>query len=449
MFESLTSRLDAVLKKFRGKGLLTEQDIQEGLREVRLALLEADVNFKVVKSFIERVKERAMGQEVMESLSPGQQVVKVVYEELCTVMGEQSKGIHLSPNPPTVIMLTGLQGSGKTTTAGKLAKMFKQDGRKALLIAADIRRPAAVKQLSVLGEGLGIPVYTPEEGAGAVAVCAGGVEYGKMYGHDVVIIDTAGRLHIDDELMEELRLIKDRVRPDEILLVVDAMTGQDAVNIATRFNESLDISGVILTKMDGDARGGAVLSIRHVTGKPVKLLGMGEKLDQLESFLPERMASRILGMGDVLSLIEKAGRTFSAEDVKNLKDKFKGDGFTLEDFRAQLRQIRKLGSLTDIIQMIPGGRKLLQNAGGEIPEDGLRRIEAIINSMTVKERMNHAIINGSRRKRIARGSGTRVEDVNRLLKQFLQARKMMKGLAGAKGKPSLMKMAKMGRGLFS
>jgi len=447
MFESLTTKLDAVLKKFRGRGILTEQDIQEGLREVRLALLEADVNFKVVKAFIEKVKERAMGQEVMKSLSPGQQVVKVVYEELCSIMGEKSKGINLSPNQPTVIMLVGLQGSGKTTTAGKLAKMFKQEGRRPLLVAADIRRPAAVKQLSVLGEGLKVPVYTPQSGKDAVAVCSDGVEYGRMYGHDVVIIDTAGRLHIDNELMEELIHIKDRVKPAEILLVVDAMTGQDAVNIATHFNESLDVTGVILTKLDGDARGGAVLSIRYVTGKPIKLLCVGEKLDQIEPFYPDRMASRILGMGDVLSLIEKAHREISLDEVKNLKEKFKGDQFTLEDFRSQLKQLKRLGSLTELIQMIPGGRKILQKVGGEIPEDGLKRIEAIINSMTIEERMDHTIINGSRRKRIARGSGTSVEEVNRLLKQFLEARRMMKSLTGGgKGKLAMLKRA---RHLFS
>lgn len=449
MFESLTSKLDAVLKKFKGKGILTEQDLQEGLREVRLALLEADVNFKVVKSFIEKVRDRAMGQEVMESLSPGQQVVKVVYEELCFLMGEGSKGIHLSPAPPTVIMLVGLQGSGKTTTAGKLAKMFKEDGRKALLVAADIRRPAAVKQLAVLGDSLRVPVYTPDAGKDAVAVCGEGVEYGKMYGHDVVILDTAGRLHIDDELMEELKRIKGNVRPNEVLLVVDAMTGQDAVNIATHFDGYLDITGVILTKMDGDARGGAVLSIRQVTGKPVRLVGMGEKLDQLEPFLPDRMASRILGMGDVLSLIEKAERAYSIDDVKNLNDKFRGDHFTLEDFRTQLKQLRRLGSITELIQMIPGGRKILQGVGGEIPEDGLKRVEAIISSMTIKERKDHTIINGSRRKRIASGSGTSVEEVNRLLKQFLQARKMMKGLTGGKGKVSKLSMIKRARSLFS
>jgi len=446
MFESLTSKLDAVLKKFKGRGILTEKDLDEGLREVRLALLEADVNFRVVKSFIEKVKERAMGREVMESLSPGQQVVKVVYEELCSVMGEKGKGIPLVPNPPTVIMLAGLQGSGKTTTAGKLARMFRQDGRKALLVAADIRRPAAVRQLEVLGEGLKVPVFTPGAGKDAVAVCREGVEYAQKYGHDVVILDTAGRLHIDDDLMKELVSIKDKVRPHEILLVVDAMTGQDAVNIATHFNGALDITGVILTKLDGDARGGAVLSIRQVTGKPIRLLGMGEKLDQLEPFFPDRMASRILGMGDVLSLIEKAERTYSLEEVEGLKGNLKGNNFTLEDFRTQLKQMKKLGSLTDLIAMIPGGSRMLQKAGGDIPEDGLKHVEAIINSMTVKERKDHTLIDGSRRKRIARGSGTRVEEVNRLLKQFLQTRKMVKSLAGGKGKFSMMQKA---RSLFS
>ncbi|MEK6560657.1 MAG: signal recognition particle protein [Nitrospirota bacterium] len=446
MFDSLTSKLDAILKKFKGKGVLNEQDIQEGLREVRLALLEADVNFKVVKAFIDRIKERAMGQEVMKSLTPGQQIVKIVYEELCSIMGEHSKGIQLSPNPPTVIMLSGLQGSGKTTTAGKLARMFKQSGRKALLVAADIKRPAAVRQLCVLGENLKVQVYTPEGGKDAVTVCRDGVEYARMYGHDVVILDTAGRLHIDDELMEELVRIKDIVKPAEHLLVVDAMTGQDAVNIATHFDKLLDITGIILTKMDGDARGGAVLSIRHVTGKPIMLVGMGEKLDQLEPFYPERIASRILGMGDVLSLIEKAQNAYSLEDVSKLKTKLKGDGFTLEDFRAQMKQLQKLGSLTDLIQMIPGGKKILQAAGGEIPEDSLKRVEAIINSMTVRERVNHTVINGSRRKRIAKGSGTNVEEVNRLLKHFLEAKKMMKGFSGAKGKLSMLNKA---RRLFS
>ena len=446
MFDNLTSKLDGILKKFKGKGILTEQDIQEGLREVRLALLEADVNFKVVKEFVDRIRERAMGQDVMKSLTPGQQVVKVVYEELCSIMGEHSDGISLSPNPPTVIMLAGLQGSGKTTTAGKLAMMFKKKGRKVLLVAADIRRPAAVKQLCVLGESLNVQVYTPDGGKDPVAVCRDGVEHAKMYGHEVVILDTAGRLHIDDELMEELVRIKEIVRPAELLLVVDAMTGQDAVNIASHFDKTLDISGIILTKMDGDARGGAVLSIRHVTGKKVKLVGMGEKLDQLEPFQPERIASRILGMGDVLFLIEKAQSAYSLEDVSNLKNKLKGDGFTLEDFRAQMRQLRKLGSLTDLIQMIPGGRKMLQSAGGEIPEDSLKRVEAIISSMTMRERVDHTIINGSRRKRIAKGSGTKVEEINRLLKQFLEARKMMKGLSGAKGKLSMLNKA---RRLFS
>lgn len=441
MFESLTSKLEAILKKFKGRGILTEQDLQEGLREVRLALLEADVNFKVVKSFIDRIKERAMGKEVMESLTPGQQIVKIVYEEMTALMGERSKGIHLSPNPPTVIMLVGLQGSGKTTTAGKIAKMFKSSGRRPLLIAADIRRPAAVKQLQVLGEGLKVSVFSPDSGKDAVAVCSDGVEYAKMYGHDVVIIDTAGRLHIDDELMAELIKIKERINPNEILLVVDAMTGQDAVNIASHFNDSLDISGLILTKMDGDARGGAILSIRYVTGKSVKLIGTGEKLDQIEPFHPERMASRILGMGDVLSLIEKAERTYSLDEVKELRDRVRGD-FTLEDFRDQLKQLRRIGTLTELVQMIPGGRKILQGIGGEIPEKSIKRIEAIINSMTREERVNHTVINGSRRKRIAKGSGTSVEEVNRLLKQFLQARKMVKSLGGGKRKLSLMKQAR-------
>ena len=441
MLETLTSKLDAVLKKFKGKGVITEQDLQVGLKEVRLALLEADVNFRVVKAFIERIRERALGKEVMDSLTPGQQIVKIVYEELISLMGETSKGIQLAPNPPTIIMLVGLQGSGKTTTAGKLAKMFKGNGRRPLLIAADIRRPAAVKQLQVLGESLHVAVFSPEINKNTINVCSDGIAYARMYGHDVVIIDTAGRLHIDEELMNELVEVKNVLHPHETLLVVDAMTGQDAVNIASRFNEFLDLSGIILTKMDGDARGGAVLSIKYVTGKPVKFVGVGEKLDQIELFYPDRMASRILGMGDVLSLIEKAERTYSLEEVKRLRDKVHGD-FTLEDFRDQLRQIRKMGTLSELIQMLPGGRKLLQNVGGEIPEDGLKRIEAIINSMTREERSNHTIINGSRRKRIAKGSGTTVEEVNRLLKQFVQARKMVKNLTGKKGKFAMMKNMK-------
>ncbi|MBI5198343.1 MAG: signal recognition particle protein [Nitrospirae bacterium] len=433
MLESLSEKLEGIFKRLKGRGVLKESDVEEGLREVRLALLEADVHFRVVKAFIEKVKERAVGQEVLSSLTPGQQVVKIVYEELCRLMGEQGTGIRLSSIPPTIVMLVGLQGSGKTTTSGKLAKRFKSDGRRVLLTAADPRRPAAVQQLTTLGESLEITVHAVPGEQNAVLICQQAVERARSHGYEVVILDTAGRLHIDTDLMEELRQIRETTHPHEILLVADAMTGQDAVNMAARFHEGLGLTGAILTKVDGDARGGAVLSIRHVTGVPVKFLGVGEKLDQLEPFHPDRMASRILGMGDVLSLIEKAQETTSKEEALALQKKMKGNQFTLEDFRDQLGQIKKLGSLEQILQMIPGGSKLLKGVDTNLQEREFRRLEGIINSMTPKERRDHTILNGSRRKRIARGSGTKVEEVNRLLKQFVQAKKMMK-VMGSGGK---------------
>jgi signal recognition particle subunit SRP54 len=429
MLQGLSERLEGIFKRFKGRGLLKEADVQEGLREVRMALLEADVHFRVVKTFIDQVRDRVVGQEVLSSLTPGQQVVKIVYEELCGLMGDRGVGIPLSSVPPTVVMLVGLQGSGKTTTAGKLARRFKAEGRRVLLAAADPRRPAAVLQLMTLGESLGVTVHAIPDKDDAVAVCREAVERAKAHGYEVVILDTAGRLHIDAPLMEELKQIREATRPHEILLVADAMTGQDAVNMATQFHQGVGLTGAILTKVDGDARGGAVLSIRHVTGIPIKFIGVGEKLDQLEPFHPDRMASRILGMGDVLSLIEKAQETVSREDAQALQKKMSENAFTLEDFREQMGQIRKLGSIEQILQMIPGGAKILQGVDTQQQEKEFRRVEAIIGSMTTEERRDHTLINGSRRKRIARGSGTRVEDINRLLKQFAQAKKMMKGMA--------------------
>ncbi|MBI4714533.1 MAG: signal recognition particle protein [Nitrospirae bacterium] len=428
MLQNLTEKLEGIFKRLRGRGVLREEDVQEGLREVRMALLEADVHFRVVKAFIDKVRERAVGQEVLGSPTPGQQVVKIVYEELCRLMGDRGSGIPLASAPPTVLMLVGLQGAGKTTTAGKVAKRFKTEGRRVLLAAADPKRPAAVHQLTTLGESIGVAVHAVPGEEDAVLICRQAVERARTHGYEVVILDTAGRLHVDTALMDELRRVRETTRPHEVLLVADAMTGQDAVNIAGQFHEGVGLSGVILTKVDGDARGGAVLSIRHATGVPIKFVGVGEKLDQLEPFYPDRMASRILGMGDILSLIEKAQETTSREEVLSLQKKMVEDTFTLEDFRDQIRQIRKLGSLEQILQMIPGGGKLLQGVDGEAQEREFRRVVAIIDSMTLEERRNHTVINGSRRKRIARGSGARVEDVNRLLKQFVQAKKMMKSM---------------------
>ncbi|BEU87634.1 signal recognition particle protein [Selenomonas sp. TAMA-11512] len=429
LFENLSERLQATFKKLRGHGKLTEDDVNQAMREVRMALLEADVNFKVVKSFIEKVKERAIGQEVLETLTPAQVVIKIVDEELTALMGGETARIEIAPQPPTVIMMAGLQGAGKTTSAGKLALMFKKQGKKPLLVAADIYRPAAIKQLQVLGGQLDVPVFSLPEGNSAVRIAQDAVEFAKSHLHDIVIIDTAGRLHVDEALMKELKDIRQSVSPHEILLVVDAMTGQDAVHVAETFHETLTIDGVVLTKLDGDARGGAALSIKAVTGCPIKFIGVGEKLDPLEPFHPDRMASRILGMGDVLSLIEKAQSTFDLEETQKMEKKLRKADFTLDDFLSQMQQVKKLGSLDSILGMIPGmGGLKKQLAGQELDLDGkeIRRIEAIIRAMTPKERADISIINGSRRKRIAAGSGTRVQDVNKLLKQFGEMRKMMK-----------------------
>ncbi|MGM0471657.1 MAG: signal recognition particle protein [Bacillota bacterium] len=427
IFEGLADKLQDTFDKLRGKGKLTEDDVKAALREVKLALLEADVNFKVVKEFISDIEERAVGQEVLDSLTPAQQVIKVVNEELTELMGgTQSKLTLSSGQRPTVIMLVGLQGAGKTTTVGKLANHLHQEGRRPLLVAADVYRPAAIKQLQVLGDRLDQPVFSMGDKQDPVDIAKAGISHAESNGRDVVIIDTAGRLHIDEELMDELKNIKSAVKPQEIMLVVDAMTGQDAVNVADNFNDALGIDGIVLTKLDGDARGGAALSIRKVTGKPIKFVGTGEKLESLEPFHPDRMASRILGMGDVLSLIEKAEESIDADEAKKLEKKIRKEEFTLEDFRDQMGQVRDMGPLDQIMDMIPGMGKLKKMKGFDMDEEHLDQIEAIINSMTVEERRNPDIINGSRRRRIARGSGTEVQDVNRLLKQFNQAKKMMK-----------------------
>ncbi|WP_425060816.1 Signal recognition particle protein [Sporomusa carbonis] len=425
VFESLADKLQQTFKKLRGRGKLSESDVAEALKEVRMALLEADVNFKVVKDLIAKIKERAVGQEVLESLTPAQHVIKIVNEELTQLMGGTQSRIAIASRPPTVIMLVGLQGAGKTTTAGKLAHLLKRQGKRPLMVAADIYRPAAIKQLEVLGEKLEIPVFTLGQ-ENPVYIAQKAVDQALMMARDIVIIDTAGRLHINEELMNELKSIKQTVKPHEILLVVDAMTGQDAVNVAETFNNDLGIDGIILTKLDGDARGGAALSIKAVTGQPIKFAGMGEKLDALEPFHPDRMASRILGMGDVLSLIEKAESAINLEKAQEMQKKLRKEEFTLDDFLEQIEQVRKLGPLDQILGMLPGMGKLKQLQGLDFDDKEVKHIIAIIRSMTAKERRDPSIINGSRRKRIAIGSGTRVQDVNRLLKQFGEAKKMMK-----------------------
>lgn len=444
IFESLSDRLQATFKKLRGHGKLTEDDVNEAMREVRMALLEADVNFKVVKQFIKTVKERAIGQDILETLTPAQVVIKIVDEELTKLMGGTQSRLNMSPKPPTVIMMVGLQGAGKTTSAGKLGLALKKQGKRPLLVAADIYRPAAITQLQVLGKQLDIPVFSMEQGTDAVTIAKESIGYSQSHACDVVIIDTAGRLQIDEKLMQELRDIKSEVHPHEILLVVDAMTGQESVNVAQAFNDALGLDGVVMTKLDGDARGGAALSVKAVTGVPIKFIGLGEKLEPLEPFHPDRMASRILGMGDVLSLVEKAQATFDMEEAKKMEKKLRKDEFTLDDFLAQMQQVKKLGSLENILGLIPGmGGLKKQLAGQDIDLDGkeMRQIEAIIKSMTPKERANITIINGSRRKRIAMGSGTRVQDVNKLLKQFGEMKKMMKKMKkmqkGKKGLPNL------------
>lgn len=425
VFGGLAEKLQNTLSKLKGKGKLTEKDVSEAMREVRLALLEADVNFKVVKDFIKKVKERAIGVEVLESLTPGQQVIKIVNEELTELMGQTQSKLTFASKPPTVIMLVGLQGAGKTTTCGKLSGLLKKQGKRPLLVAGDIYRPAAIKQLQVVGEQMEVPVFTMGDQLSPVDIAKAGVEHGINHGNDIVIIDTAGRLHIDEGLMGELQDIKNFIKPNEILLVVDAMTGQDAVNVAEEFNGKLGIDGIILTKLDGDTRGGAALSVRAVTNKPIKFVGLGEKLEDLEAFHPDRMASRILGMGDVLTLIEKAQANFDAEKAKDLHNKIKNQQFTFEDFLEQLQQVKNMGPISQLLDMIPGaGGKQLKNL--EVDEKELVHIQAIIQSMTKEERLNPSIINGSRRKRIAKGSGTTVQQVNRLIKQFEQTRKMMK-----------------------
>ena len=431
MFESLSQRLQSVFQKLKGRGKLSEQDVDQALREVRLALLEADVNFKVVRDFLARVRERAVGQEVLQSLSPAQQVIKIVHEELAALMGGSHARLELGGAPPVAVLMAGLQGSGKTTVTAKLARMLKAQGRRPLLVAGDVYRPAAIRQLQVLGEQIGVAVFEMGQETPPPVIAEKALAHAKLHGNDVVLMDTAGRLHVDEELMDEIQQIKEALNPAEILLVVDAMTGQDAVNVAEAFHARLGLTGVILTKLDGDARGGAALSIRAVTGAPVKFVGTGEKLDALEPFHPERIASRILGMGDVLTLIERAQETLDQEKSRKMVEKLaRGDDLTLEDFLEQMQQVRKMGPLDQLLGMIPGMSSLKNVPGLEVDERELRRVEAIIQSMTPEERRNPAIIDGSRRRRIARGSGTRVQDVNRLLKQFEQTRAMMRHLMG-------------------
>ena len=436
-FQSLSEKLSNAFKKFKNKGKLTEADVKAGMREIKLALLEADVNFKVVKDFIKIVSERAVGSEVLESLMPAQQIVKIVNEELTNLMGGTQSKLVISSKPPTVIMMVGLQGAGKTTHAGKLAGMYKKQGKNPLLVACDVYRPAAIKQLEIVGEKLSIPVFQMGTEVSPVKIAEEGLKYAISKGYDMVFIDTAGRLHIDEELMEELRQIKEKTNPTEILLTVDAMIGQDAVNVAQSFNELLDITGVILTKLDGDTRGGAALSVKYVTGKPIKFIGTGEKLDMIEAFHPDRMASRILGMGDILSLIEKAELAFDEKKAEELEKKIRQSTFTLDDYLEQFQQIKNMGSMEEIAAMMPGVKPgALKDA--KIDEKAIARTEAIIKSMTPAEREKPEILGASRKRRIAAGSGTTVEEVNRLLKQFDQITKMMKQFSN----PSKMKRGK-------
>ena len=430
MFESLTEKLDSIFKKLKGRGLLKEEDIELALKEIRLALLEADVNFKVVKDFVQKIKEKAVGKEVLESLTPGQQVIKIVNEELCALLGKTNSRIQLSPNPPTIIMAVGLQGSGKTTTTAKIARLFKKEGRRPMLVAADLQRPAAIDQLVALGSQIDIPVYNSKEVKNPVSLCIDAVKKAKLDARDVVIIDTAGRLHIDESLMAELKKIKESVSPKEILFVADAMTGQDAVNIAKSFEELIGIDGIILTKMDGDARGGAALSIISVTGKPIKFIGTGERIEMIEPFYPDRIASRILGMGDVLGLIEQAQKTFDKKEAEKLQKTIMDESFTFDDLGEQLKKMRSMGPLENLLTMIPGFNKVKDV---EIDERELVKVEAIINSMTKKEKKDHNVLNGSRRRRIAVGSGTTAADVNRVIKQYVEIKKMLKMFKGKKG----------------
>jgi len=430
MFDNLSDRLSQIFKKIKGHGKLSEKNIQDALRDVRMALLEADVNFKVVKAFTQSVKQRALGHEVMESITPGQQFVKIVHEELIQTMGDTGGELNLKGQKPYSILLVGLHGSGKTTSSAKLAIWLQGKGRLPYLVPADVYRPAAIDQLTQLANKINIPVHPSKGDQDPVDICLQARAEAAKQGRDTLIIDTAGRLHIDNDLMDELNRIRTTIEPSEILMVADAMTGQDAINIATRFNELLDIDGVILTKLDGDARGGAAFSIKAVTGKPIKFVGTGEKTDALEPFHPDRLVSRILGMGDILSLVEKAEAAIDEKKARELEEKMRKNAFTLEDFQDQLQQIRKMGSLDQLMSMIPGFQKLSKKMPGMQPnEKELVKIEAIINSMTKQERREHTIINGSRRKRIAKGSGTSVQDVNRLIKQYVQAKTMMKRIS--------------------
>ena len=440
-FESLGDKLQGVFKKLKGKGKLTEKDIKDAMREIKLALLEADVNFKVVKEFVAAVSEKALGQEIMESLTPAQQLVKIVNDELTQMIGGEVSRLEFSNKAPTVIMMCGLQGAGKTTATGKLALNLRKQGRRPLMVACDVYRPAAVKQLQVLGDQIQIPVFEMGTDTNPVTIAKQAVEHAVKHGNDPVIIDTAGRLHIDEQLMEELENIKSEVSPTEILLVVDAMTGQDAVNVAKSFNEQLDITGVILSKLDGDTRGGAALSVKQVTGKPIKFASVGEKLSDLEAFHPDRMASRILGMGDVLTLIDKAQEAIDDRQARELEAKLRKQQFDLDDFLEQLRQIKKLGSFSQILGMLPGiDKKMLETVDTEENEKRIKHIEAIIQSMTMEERRNPKIIGASRKVRISKGSGTRVQDVNQLLKQFEDMQKMMKQFSGGKQQKMLKKL---------
>ncbi len=438
MFDSLSTKLENAFKKIRGKGVLTEKDIALTMKEVRMALLEADVNFKVAKEFCERLGEKAIGEEVLQSLTPDQQIIKLVHEELIETMGSESSELNLRVAPPAVLMLVGLQGSGKTTTVGKLGRYLREDlKKKALLVPADVYRPAAIEQLKTVGRQLSLDVFESSADQDPVDIAKQAEEYAQSHGFDVMILDTAGRLQIDQELMKELQEISDEVQPHEILLVADAMTGQEAVNVAKGFDEALEIDGLILTKLDGDARGGAALSMKSISGKPIKFIGVGEKLDALEVFHPDRMASRILGMGDVLSLIEKASKEVDLEESLALQKKMKKNEFTFEDFLGQLNMMKKMGSISSLASMVPGMGKMMKQIDNEEADREMKRIEAIILSMTLEERRKPGVINGSRRKRIAAGSGTKVQDVNRLLKQFTEMRKMMK------------KVSKMGMGGLS
>jgi signal recognition particle subunit SRP54 len=450
MFDSLSDKLESVFKKLRGKGVMTEDNIKDALREVRMALLEADVNFKVVKDFVENVRIKAIGTEVLTSLSPGQQVIRIVHDELVAIMGGgEDNALDLAAKPPVAIMMVGLQGAGKTTTCGKLGNLLKKQKRRPLLVPADIYRPAAIEQLKTVGRQLGLEVFDSSAEQTPVDICCNAMRFAELNGYDTVILDTAGRHQIDDFLMNELAEIKAAVLPREILLVADAMTGQEAVNVATGFNDLLDISGVVLSKLDGDAKGGAALSIRAVTGKSIKFAGVGEKLDALEVFHADRLVSRILGMGDVLTLVEKAQSLFDGKEAELLQQKLKKNQFDLEDFLSQMQQIKKMGSMESIMGMIPGMGKMMKQMKGTQPsENEIKRIEAIIRSMTPGERANHSIINGSRRLRISKGSGTTVPEVNQLLKRFTEAQKMVKQLQKLGPKGLMKSMGGLGKGMM-